>query len=104
MVSPSFPYTPAGVQNVQGLGSDFVSAGNRAQIRHGAASSHSALPAGKRPIGLHPSDLELRSKVGPLTREEFLKSSEQDLHDAVSDASYHCRFLLILPSFTGSCS
>lgn len=58
-----------------------VSAGSRAQIRHGIASAHSSMAIGD---GLHAWDMTLRQDAGPLVRENFIKDTECDMHDAVS--------------------
>lgn len=73
------PYTPRGVKCVQGIHTGpMISAGSRAQLRHGIASDHHPSQ------GLHSWDIALRRDVGPIGRESFIKDTERDLHDAVS--------------------
>jgi hypothetical protein len=82
MAKPFHSYTPRGVKGLQGSQTgSMVSAGSRAQIRHGIASAHSSMVIGD---GLHAWDMALRQDAGPLVRETFIKDTECDMHDAVS--------------------
>ena len=84
MDHPKHPYTPRGLTNIPDFTSGAVSAGARAQIRHGIASNYLSSPMGAKPLGLHPWNLALRQSEGILSRSTFLKATEADLYDAVS--------------------
>jgi hypothetical protein len=78
-------YTPGGVRSVQGFSRDpKLSAGSRAQIRHGISSQHDPSATSAHPRGLHQWDINLRNDTGSLMRDAFIKDTEHDVHDAVS--------------------
>lgn len=104
-------YTPTAVKNFQGLSAGSIRSGARAQARHGIASGYVSLNSSQpRQLGLHPMDLALRQSEGPLVRDEFLKETESDLHDAVRRrliiiihlTDYHLRRQLLIVSLVVS--
>jgi len=73
-------YTPSGVRDICCSSKGSVNAGSRAQIHHGIASHHNLLTRNF----LHDWDTALREDAGAIVHDEFIKSTERDLYDAVS--------------------